>query len=843
MNMKTKKALSASTIASLLITSSIVSVNVKAASVTPPESPRLWGADRYETAVKVSQAGWTSGSDYAVIASGEGYADALCAAPLAKVNNAPILLTEKGTLNQKTLDELKRLKVKHVFIIGGQGVVSQAVEDAIKANVTSDIQRLWGQNRYETSVKVAEKLGTPSKIVLASGEGYADALSAAPVAAIEGMPILLTESKTLSKATSDYIKANTGITKTYVIGGYASVSEDAMNATPSPQRFWGADRFETNAAVITGFSVDFDFKNVYVALGNGPVGNEFADALTASAIAAKNKNPLIIVGKELSSATQALMKAKLTASSTITVLGGEANVSDSLVSQIKTLAPSTTAPAGGGGGSSSGSTSNITYLSQAGTYSSAITGDAHITASNVILTAPTVSGNLYIDNGANNTSVTGVTVSGVTVSGTVYVNPGADGVVVLNNVKASNIVIQSGAPSSIDLNNVTADTLEINSTSNVHVKSQGTTNIKSTTIKSQVILDASAGSFGDITIPQIASANNTVTLRGSFDRAITIQGNVNLQAEATATVPAIVIPATVTDKGIIIGGSGTIGSIQVRSSNAKLSMIGNVVVPKGILTAPGSSVDLDGSTTKPTVTTKNESDSWTDVTSCPDITGLVSTVYTNKIADSIKSHPTLVKDISVDVTKNPIVVTLLNENLRSLSTVFNNVQKEDTNLLIARLTKAEELMDLHSTLFNINGAPFKQYLAQADDKYMGTGGSSKYFIQNTDGTYKFDTAAIAARMQSTTNPLTYDLFKADMKARVEAMIDKTKISPTISITITDGTKTYSTTVSRIAKDGVAVYDSLASRESNIENLMNFGDTTTGTYTITTDLGCFTVKVQ
>lgn len=356
MQKKVKKVLSACTMASILITSSAVSMNVKAETVTPPESPRLWGADRYETAVKVSQAGWESGSDYAIIASGEGYADALCATPLAKANNAPILLTQKDTLNQNTINELKRLKVKQVYIVGGQGVVSSAIESKIKAEIGSTVERLWGQNRYETAVKVAEKLGTVTNVVLASGEGYADALSAAPLAAIKGMPILLTEKDQLSQAASNYIKAK-AVTKTYVIGGYASISNNTMNSVPSPERLGGSDRYETNCMVINAFEKDFDFSKIYIALGNGPVGNEFADALTGSALAAKTKNPLVITGKELSSSTEKLLKAKLATGSTITVLGGVANVSDSLYESVKSMIPKDTTNnsgsiSGSGGGGS-----------------------------------------------------------------------------------------------------------------------------------------------------------------------------------------------------------------------------------------------------------------------------------------------------------------------------------------------------------------------------------------------------------------------------------------------------------------------------------------------------------
>ncbi|MEM5720324.1 cell wall-binding repeat-containing protein, partial [Proteus mirabilis] len=73
-------------------------------------SKRLSGTNRYETGCKIVREGWTS-SDYAIIASGEGFADALCSAPLAKKYNAPILLTGKDKLDLNTKNELERLNV------------------------------------------------------------------------------------------------------------------------------------------------------------------------------------------------------------------------------------------------------------------------------------------------------------------------------------------------------------------------------------------------------------------------------------------------------------------------------------------------------------------------------------------------------------------------------------------------------------------------------------------------------------------------------------------------------------------------------------------------------------
>ncbi|MFC0904962.1 cell wall-binding repeat-containing protein [Clostridium sp. MT-14] len=345
-----KKVLSVCGVATLLIAGTALPSTVKADSSSRVN--RLGGQDRYETAAKVAQDGWTS-SDYAIVANGEGYADALCAAPLAKEKNAPILLTAGNSLNQNALNQLKDLNVNHVIVVGGTGVVPESVLNEIKAQVpdVQDVQRLGGQDRYETSVRIAEALKTkPVKAVVASGEGFADALSAGPSAAINGMPILLTKQNSLPDAEANYLKANSSITETYVIGGTGSVSDSVKNLFTSPKRLGGADRYETNTAVLKEFVSSFNFGNIYAALGKGPIGNEFADALTGSALAAKNKNPLIITGYTLSSSTKDFLDENVPKNSTLTVLGGTGNISDSLADEIKD-AFGKASNGGGGGGS------------------------------------------------------------------------------------------------------------------------------------------------------------------------------------------------------------------------------------------------------------------------------------------------------------------------------------------------------------------------------------------------------------------------------------------------------------------------------------------------------------
>lgn len=59
-------------------------------------------------------------SDYAILVNGENFPDALSASVLAKKYNAPILLTGSSSLDDTASNQLTRLKVKKVFIVGGK---------------------------------------------------------------------------------------------------------------------------------------------------------------------------------------------------------------------------------------------------------------------------------------------------------------------------------------------------------------------------------------------------------------------------------------------------------------------------------------------------------------------------------------------------------------------------------------------------------------------------------------------------------------------------------------------------------------------------------------------------
>lgn len=302
------------------------------ANVSLPNSingQRIAGLNRYETSYEVAKTGWNT-ADTVIIASGADYPDALCSAPLASKYNAPILLAENISLNNQSQlkDILKSLNAKTAFIVGGTTVLSNAFENDIK-NLGITTNRLDGLTRYETAVKIAEKVGNNGKVALVSGLGFADALSISSVAAQLGMPILLTEQNELPNATKQYINGKP-INATYIVGGTTAISGSLDRMVPNPFRLSGLTRYSTNQTVFNYFKGNLNLTNSYIALGT-----DFPDALSVSALAGKDKSFVFLSGlNSLENSLVEMINGNRTRMSKIYVLGGPSLITDSILSQL-----------------------------------------------------------------------------------------------------------------------------------------------------------------------------------------------------------------------------------------------------------------------------------------------------------------------------------------------------------------------------------------------------------------------------------------------------------------------------------------------------------------------------
>lgn len=300
---------------------------------------KLKGVDRFETAVKISQSGWTK-SDTVVIVNGEdkSMVDGLTATPLASVKNSPILLSSNEKLPQKTVEELKRLNPSKVIVIGGNNSMPNSVVEAIKAvNSKISVQRIGGDTRYQTSINIAkeiDKTNNVSKLYIGAGNGEADSLSIASLAGKEKTPIVLTQKDGVDNEAEQFIKSNK-VSNIYFIGGVEKISNKAIeqvgkiaNKDISNNRVAGQTRQETNAKVIDKFYSQSKLDGVVVANQD-----KLIDALAVGPLAAKNNSPVILATNTLDKSQESSLKGKN--SSKLFEVGG--GIASSVIDKIKSL--------------------------------------------------------------------------------------------------------------------------------------------------------------------------------------------------------------------------------------------------------------------------------------------------------------------------------------------------------------------------------------------------------------------------------------------------------------------------------------------------------------------------
>lgn len=184
------------------------------------EVDRVSGPDRYATAAAVA-ARFFPLPQGAYYASGTGFADALAGATAAGVRDRPLLLVRPDGVPAGT-----PLPAGDRVVLGGTAAVGEQVRAALGA------RRLMGADRYATSVAVAEDLGASAPYaVLASGQGFPDALAAAPVAALRGAPLLLAARDCVTPAVAGAAR-RLGVAELLVVGGTVAVSDGAARLSP-----------------------------------------------------------------------------------------------------------------------------------------------------------------------------------------------------------------------------------------------------------------------------------------------------------------------------------------------------------------------------------------------------------------------------------------------------------------------------------------------------------------------------------------------------------------------------------------------------------------------------------
>ena len=309
---------------------------------------RLGGANRYETSLAIGDEvgksnSYSSAYEGVVIASGNGYADALSSACLQHTGYAPapVLLVKDDPQVMRMIAEDIREHfarngydlTKQIWIVGGYGAVSPKMEEYLRdAGITGcPVIRLAGADRFETNLNVLKMYGNVQRpLIVCSGYSFADALSAS---ACKCDIMLVRDS--LTKAQEDHIQArlrsynpdNTCV----IAGGTGAVPENVENRLAElgmdTVRLGGKDRYETSYMI-----AEYFFKeNPYYAIL--AYGGDYPDGLCGGPLGAANGGPVILVDDaHLEYAIK--YSGEHTSVRIFKVLGGEALIPNETVEKI-----------------------------------------------------------------------------------------------------------------------------------------------------------------------------------------------------------------------------------------------------------------------------------------------------------------------------------------------------------------------------------------------------------------------------------------------------------------------------------------------------------------------------
>ena len=205
-------------------------------------------------------------------------------------------------------------------------------EDGVFKNVIH--QRFQGENRAKTAVNVQRHyFANTNKVILVNDNAYPDAISATNVS-MGKYPLLYTGKNSLSVETKSALD-KMFLDEIYLMGGVNTISKNVENKLKKNfphakiTRIMGNNRYDTSAESAKARA---NTTNLIFA-----AGTNYADALYATSLAAHQNAPILLVSNEgLSQSTRKFIQSIGNIDS-VTIVGGEISVNQSVKNQIENL--------------------------------------------------------------------------------------------------------------------------------------------------------------------------------------------------------------------------------------------------------------------------------------------------------------------------------------------------------------------------------------------------------------------------------------------------------------------------------------------------------------------------
>ena len=304
-----------------------------------PVASRLYGEDRYQTAIAISKDSYPDDreADAVVLARADDFADALPGGVLAYKEGGPLLITASDELHADVEAEIVRVLKEDgiIYILGGKAAVAGEVKEELEKLGDYRVERLSGENREETAYEIAGAVGDFSgKAIVAYSRNFPDALAISSYAAREKIPILTSGNGSLNDHAKEYLEEN-DIEQVYVVGGTGVISgavfAEIEALVSEVTRLGGKNRYETAKLIAETFFPAPE----KAALA---FGGNFPDALAGGVNAAMHSAPVLLVQTgEVPVEIESYLTAKNDTLEALIVYGGPAVVSHTAVSDASLL--------------------------------------------------------------------------------------------------------------------------------------------------------------------------------------------------------------------------------------------------------------------------------------------------------------------------------------------------------------------------------------------------------------------------------------------------------------------------------------------------------------------------
>lgn len=260
---------------------------------TAVEPVRYDGSNREAVAVNVAKSHF-SDSKKVILVNRDKFPDAISATNISQ-GLYPVLYTRAGKVDQATIDQLKKMPLNEIYILGGVNSVEDKVVSQLNQSTGVKVTRISGRDRYVVNTNAIQKQYTTKEhVVIASGEIYTDALYGVSYANTIDSPVVLSKKNGLTTTSIELLKT-LGAKRATLIGGVSTLTQSVESQLTSLgiifDRIAGANRYNGSAQVAAASYKEPE--NVVVASGE-----VFSDALVSAPLAQKLDAPILLVRKD-----------------------------------------------------------------------------------------------------------------------------------------------------------------------------------------------------------------------------------------------------------------------------------------------------------------------------------------------------------------------------------------------------------------------------------------------------------------------------------------------------------------------------------------------------------------